>query len=76
MLFFKYKSNDLFCENIKVSDICKKFETPFYLYSSNALVNNYKNLDKLRECCFEKHLGMKLNCMFRLGSLHYIFTGI
>ena len=47
MLFFKYKSNDLFCENIKVSDICKKFETPFYLYSSNALVNNYKNLDKL-----------------------------
>ena len=47
MLFFKYKSNDLFCENVKVSDICKKFETPFYLYSSNALVNNYKNLDKL-----------------------------
>ena len=47
MLYFKYKSNNLFCENIKVSDICKKFETPFYLYSSNALVNNYKNLDKL-----------------------------
>ncbi|MAH88828.1 MAG: diaminopimelate decarboxylase [Pelagibacterales bacterium] len=47
MLFFKYKNNNLFCENIKVSDICKKFETPFYLYSSNALVNNYNNLDKL-----------------------------
>ncbi len=47
MLFFKYKNNNLFCENIKVSDICKKFETPFYLYSSNALVNNYKNLDNL-----------------------------
>ena len=47
MLFFKYKNNNLFCENIKVSDICKKFETPFYLYSSTALVNNYKNLDKL-----------------------------
>ena len=46
MLFFKYKNNNLFCENIKVSDMCRQFETPFYLYSSNALVNNYNKLNK------------------------------
>ena len=44
---FKYKKNDLFCEGVKVEEICKNFNTPFYLYSSNALINNYKLLHKM-----------------------------
>ena len=47
MLHFKYKKNNLFCENVKVADICEKYETPFYLYSSNALIYNFKALQKM-----------------------------
>ena len=47
MLSFKYKKNNLFCEGVKVVDICKKFNTPFYLYSSKTLINNYKILHNL-----------------------------
>ena len=47
MKFFKYKKQKLFCEDVEVLDICKKYETPFYLYSNNALVYNYNSLDKL-----------------------------
>ncbi len=44
---FKYKKNNLFCESVKVEEICKKFNTPFYLYSSKTLINNYKLLHKM-----------------------------
>ncbi len=47
MIYFKYKKNNLFCEDIQVSEICKKLKTPFYLYSSNALIANYRLLQKL-----------------------------
>ena len=43
---FKYKKNNLFCEGVKVEEICKDFNTPFYLYSSKILINNYKLLHK------------------------------
>ena len=46
MHYFKYKNNNLFCESVEVEEICKKFNTPFYLYSSNALIYNYKLLQK------------------------------
>ena len=46
MHYFKYKNNTLFCEGTEVAEICKKFNTPFYLYSSNALIYNYKLLQK------------------------------
>ncbi|MEC6996851.1 MAG: diaminopimelate decarboxylase [Pseudomonadota bacterium] len=44
---FKYKKNNLFCEGVKVEKICKNFNTPFYLYSSKTLINNYKLLYKM-----------------------------
>ena len=44
---FKYKKNNLFCEDVKVEEICKNFNTPFYLYSSKTLINNYKLLHKM-----------------------------
>ena len=47
MLNFKYKKNNLFCECIKVEEICKNFNTTFYLYSSKTLINNYKLLHKM-----------------------------
>ncbi len=47
MKFFKYKKNKLYCENVKVVDICKNIKTPFYVYSSNAIIRNYNNLRNL-----------------------------
>lgn len=47
MKFFKYKNQHLYCEGIKVLDICSNIKTPFYLYSNNALINNYKTIKKL-----------------------------
>ena len=47
MNFFKYKRYNLFCENIKVAEVCRSIETPFYLYSQNAIINNYKKISRL-----------------------------
>ena len=47
MKSFRYKKNNLFCESVKVEEICKNFNTPFYLYSSKTLINNYKLLHKM-----------------------------
>ena len=47
MSYFIYKKNNLFCEGVKVQEICKNISTPFYLYSSSTLISNYKLLQKL-----------------------------
>ena len=47
MKFFKYKKNNLYCENIRVTDICSKMDTPFYLYSYNSIINNFYKLERL-----------------------------
>ena len=47
MQSFKYKKNNLFCEGVKVEEICKNFNTPFYLYSTKTLINNYKLLHRM-----------------------------
>lgn len=41
---FKYKDNELYCEDVKVSDIAKKIQTPFYLYSYKTLIDHYRKL--------------------------------
>jgi diaminopimelate decarboxylase len=41
---FKYKKNKLYCENIKVEDLAKKFSTPLYAYSYHTLIDHYLKL--------------------------------
>jgi len=41
---FKFKNNELYCENIKVNDIAKRVQTPFYLYSYRTLIDHYQKL--------------------------------
>ncbi len=41
---FKYKKNNLFCENIKVLALAKRFGTPLYVYSYKTLVDHYLKL--------------------------------
>ena len=42
---FNYKNNKLFCENSDVELIALKQGTPIYIYSYQALVDQFKELD-------------------------------
>ncbi|MCB9771962.1 MAG: diaminopimelate decarboxylase [Candidatus Omnitrophica bacterium] len=43
---FKFKNKDLYCENVKVSDVAKAVGTPFYLYSHNTLVDHLTKIQR------------------------------
>ena len=43
---FKYKRNRLYCENLKVEDIARRFGTPLYIYSYNTILDHYFKLKK------------------------------
>ena len=42
----KFKKNELYVEGISVKSLTKKFITPFYCYSSNTIVQKYKEFEK------------------------------
>ena len=41
---FKYKRNNLYCENIRVQDLAEKFGTPLYIYSYKTLIDHFIKL--------------------------------
>ncbi len=41
----KFKKNNLFIENISIKKLVKKFSTPFYCYSSNAIIQRFKKFE-------------------------------
>ena len=43
---FKFKKNELYCENVKVSAIAQKVGTPCYIYSHNTLVDHFTKIKK------------------------------
>ncbi len=43
---FKFRDNELFCEDLKVSSIAHKVDTPFYLYSYHTLVDHFIKIKK------------------------------
>ncbi|MDD5448265.1 MAG: diaminopimelate decarboxylase [Actinomycetota bacterium] len=43
---FTYKNGKLYCEELRVQNIAEKVGTPFYLYSWNSLIQNYKAIDE------------------------------
>ena len=45
MNHFEYKNQELFCEDVAVSDIAKEVGTPFYLYSKATLSRHFKAFD-------------------------------
>lgn len=46
MNHFKYKDNELFCENVSIKDIAAEVGTPFYLYSHATLKRHFEVFDK------------------------------
>ncbi|MES2677771.1 MAG: diaminopimelate decarboxylase [Pseudomonadota bacterium] len=43
---FVYKNNQLFAENLAISQIAKEVGTPFYCYSKSSLIENYQNFSQ------------------------------
>jgi len=41
---FKFKNNKLYCENVKVEDLARRFGTPLYIYSYNTLISHFTKL--------------------------------
>ncbi len=43
---FYYSANELYCENVRVSDIAKKVGTPVYIYSYKTFVEHLQKIQK------------------------------
>ena len=74
MSYFKYFKERLFVENTSVLSIAKKNKTPFYLYSSKQIEENYINFAKnFRSVnpliCFAAKANTSVAIMRMLGKL-------
>ena len=43
---FKFKNNELFCENTKIAAVAAKVGTPFYVYSYNTIADHFTKIQK------------------------------
>ena len=43
---FHYSNQDLYCENVPLADIARQAGTPAYVYSSAAILENYRAYDE------------------------------
>ena len=43
---FAYKNGELWCEQVRVSEIARKVGTPLYLYSYNTIMDHYRQVQK------------------------------
>jgi diaminopimelate decarboxylase len=41
---FKFKNNKLYCENVRVEDLARRFGTPLYIYSYHTLISHFTKL--------------------------------
>ena len=44
MSYFKYSDGQLFAEDVAITDIASNIGTPFYCYSTSALINQYETM--------------------------------
>jgi len=45
MHFYDFMHDELYCEDISVQKIAESIETPFYLYSQKAILENFNRID-------------------------------
>ena len=43
---FRYSGNELFCENVSLAALAKKYGTPLYVYSQGTLTDHFTKLDQ------------------------------
>ncbi|MCK5655067.1 MAG: diaminopimelate decarboxylase, partial [Candidatus Aureabacteria bacterium] len=41
---FEYRNGELFCEEVKVSELIKEFATPLYVYSKKSFIEKFNSL--------------------------------
>ncbi|MCX7990771.1 MAG: diaminopimelate decarboxylase [Proteobacteria bacterium] len=46
MHYFNYNNNEMYCEDVPISKLVKKFGTPLYVYSGKTLLRHYKAFDE------------------------------
>ncbi len=46
---FKYKKDELWCEDVRLQDAANKFETPLYVYSKQSIVDHCRQIEKIFE---------------------------
>src|SRR5712692_7446302 len=46
---FSYLDNSLYCENVALADIAQRAGTPAYIYSSQAILDNFRAYDEAFE---------------------------
>ena len=43
---FKYRGNHLYCEDLKIEEIVRRFGTPLYIYSHKTIIDHYLKLKR------------------------------
>ncbi len=74
--FIKYKSNQLYIDDVKVEDLAKQFGTPLYVYSKKHFVKQYQDFtDAFKDIDHKIFYAMKanfnlsvINTFVKLGS--------
>lgn len=41
---FNYKHNNLYCEDVNIEELAKRYGTPLYVYSNNTLISHYRKI--------------------------------
>lgn len=66
---FNYKDGKLYCENVSLEMLAKKFGTPLYVYSQNEIISRYEKFDSAFNGIDHKiYYASKSN--FNLSILH------
>jgi diaminopimelate decarboxylase len=71
---FHYVGNKLFCEEVAVESLAKKFGTPLYIYSQNTVTDHFRKLDAALApldhlICFAMKANSNLSVMRVLAKL-------
>ena len=44
MNYFRYKDNELYCEEVPLRELIEEFDTPLYVYSKNQILENFRGV--------------------------------
>lgn len=47
MYEFKYRNNELWCEDVSLTEVADKFGTPLYVYSKNSIIDHCREIEKV-----------------------------
>ncbi len=74
MHYFRYSGQQLFCENVSIDSLVRKFGTPLFVYSSRTLEERYGALDVAlapvdHQVCFAMKSNSSLSVLRTLAKL-------